>query len=60
MIASLYVVTGVMIGVSSIHFLCEMKRNFGEGSFEEAKRNVLVIVITVIVCFSYNVIYMSW
>lgn len=53
-VAAFYLVTGILIGFSSIHFLCEMKRNFGIGTFLEAKQNVLIIVITILVGFIYT------
>jgi hypothetical protein len=58
-VAVFYFVAATLIGFSSIHFLCEMKRNFGTGTFQEAKQNVLIIVITILVGFVYTIIVMS-
>jgi hypothetical protein len=54
-LAGFYLLTGTLIGISSIHFLCEMKRNFGTGTFLEAKHNVLIIVITILVGFVFTI-----
>lgn len=57
-LGSFYFAAGALISVSSIHFLCEARRVFGMGTFMEAKNNVLLIMITVMVGFSYTGILM--
>ena len=53
-----YLLTGVLIDISSIHFICEMKRNFGHDVFVEAKQNVRVIFWTITVGFTYSLVVM--
>jgi hypothetical protein len=60
MIPVFYLITGILIGVSSIHFICEIKRNFGPGTFEEATNNVFIIVVTIICSFTFNVILFAF
>jgi hypothetical protein len=57
-LGSYYFASGALISVSSIHFLCESRRVFGMGTFMEAKHNVLLIMITVMVGFAYTGILM--
>ena len=60
MIPVFYLITGILIGASSIHFICELKRNFGPGTVEEATNNVFIIVVTIICSFTFNVILFAF
>jgi len=53
-LGSYYFAVGALISASSIHFLCESRRVFGMGTFMVAKHNVLLIMITVMLGFSYT------